>query len=68
MQFNSLLAIFHLFYIAFIKTWFALCSDFEVDYESEKKASIVYKALVVDKEVLLDDINLHLVPPELTCF
>uniref|UniRef100_A0A0A0L7A2 Uncharacterized protein n=2 Tax=Cucumis sativus TaxID=3659 RepID=A0A0A0L7A2_CUCSA len=31
--------------------------DFEVDYESEKKASIVYKALVVDKELQPDKVK-----------
>ncbi|XP_022923038.1 uncharacterized protein LOC111430837 [Cucurbita moschata] len=34
----------------------SLC-DFEVDYESEKKASIVYKALVVDKELQPDKVK-----------
>ncbi|KAG6576647.1 hypothetical protein SDJN03_24221, partial [Cucurbita argyrosperma subsp. sororia] len=31
--------------------------DLEVDYESEKKASIVYKALVVDKELQPDKVK-----------
>ena len=34
-----------------------------MDCESEKKASIVYNALVVDKEVLLDYFNLRIVLP-----
>lgn len=32
-----------------------LGSDFEVDYESEENAQVVYSALAVDKEVLLRD-------------
>ncbi|KAL0548807.1 hypothetical protein IC582_013280 [Cucumis melo] len=31
--------------------------DFEVDYESEKKASIVYNALIVDKELQPDKVK-----------
>lgn len=30
-------------------------SDFEVDYESEENAQVVYSALAVDKEVLHHD-------------
>lgn len=30
-------------------------SDFEVDYESEENAQVVYSALAVDKEVLFRD-------------
>lgn len=55
---NSLLAILSSLLVS-TRIWFTLCSDFEVDYESEKKASIVYNALAVDKEVLLNNVNLH---------
>lgn len=34
---------------------FSLGSDFEVDYESEENAQIVYSALAVDKEVVFRD-------------
>lgn len=38
-----------------ILSWNIICSDLEVDYESEENASMVYAALVVDKEVILHD-------------
>lgn len=36
-----------------ILNWKIICSDLEVDYESEENASMVYAALAVDKEVIL---------------
>lgn len=36
-----------------ILSWNIICSDLEVDYESEENASMVYAALAVDKEVIL---------------
>jgi hypothetical protein len=38
-----------------ITIWNIICSDLEVDYESEENASMVYAALAVDKEVILHD-------------
>lgn len=38
-----------------ILSWNIICSDLEVDYESEENASMVYAALAVDKEVILHD-------------
>lgn len=43
-----------------ILDWNFVCSDLEVDYESEESASIVYAALAVDKEVIFHMLNLCL--------
>lgn len=44
-----------------MKVWNLLCSDLEVDYQSDENASIVYAALAVDKEVIIhDDQLIHL--------
>lgn len=44
-----------------MKVWNLLCSDLEVDYQSDENALIVYAALAVDKEVIIhDDQLIHL--------
>lgn len=45
--------------IVFFFFFFTLGSDFEVDYESEEKAQIVYSALAVDKEVVFHDASIQ---------
>ncbi|CAK9151597.1 unnamed protein product [Ilex paraguariensis] len=42
-----------------ISQWEFSC-DFEVDYESEENARIVYSALVVDKELQPDKVKRHM--------
>lgn len=42
---------------SFFFLFFTLGSDFEVDYESEEKAQIVYSALAVDKELQPDKVK-----------
>ncbi|KAK9204609.1 hypothetical protein WN943_014871 [Citrus x changshan-huyou] len=37
--------------------WFFPCNDFEVDYESNENASIVYAALAIDKELQPDKVK-----------
>lgn len=48
---------FGLFDRSFFFLFFTLGSDFEVDYESEEKAQIVYSALAVDKELQPDKVK-----------
>ncbi|KAJ0102869.1 hypothetical protein Patl1_05188 [Pistacia atlantica] len=40
-----------------ITKWIPICSDFEVDYESEENASMVFAALAVDKELQPDKVK-----------
>ncbi|KAH9780143.1 hypothetical protein WN944_014729 [Citrus x changshan-huyou] len=41
----------------FSRKWFFPCNDFEVDYESNENASIVYAALAIDKELQPDKVK-----------
>ncbi|GAB2293950.1 hypothetical protein Dimus_028164 [Dionaea muscipula] len=40
-----------------VQLFLEICSNLEVDYESEEKASIIYSALVVDKELQPDKVK-----------
>lgn len=39
--------------VLILSFWSFVCSDLEVDFQSEENASMVHAALAVDKEVML---------------